>query len=103
VLPSAVTARVAVEAGISQGWHKWIGDKGELVTLDHYGASAPAPKLMEEFGFTVEHVIEKALSVIQKSQQQMKIAVAENHTRFPRKDQAFINLERVCQNHYVIT
>jgi transketolase len=76
VLPSAVTARVAVETGVSQGWHKWIGDKGELITLNHYGASAPAPKLMEAFGFTVGHVVEKALSVIQKSQQQMKIAVA---------------------------
>jgi len=66
VLPSAVTARVAVEAGISQGWHKWIGDKGAMITLDHYGASAPAPKLMEEFGFTVEHVVEEALAVIEK-------------------------------------
>ena len=66
VLPATVTARVAVEAGVSQGWHKWIGDKGELVTLDHYGASAPAPKLMEEFGFTVEHVVEKAMWAIIK-------------------------------------
>jgi transketolase len=66
VLPVSVTARVAVEAGVSQGWHKWIGYKGALVTIDHYGASAPAPKLMEEFGFTVEHVVEKALAVIEK-------------------------------------
>jgi transketolase len=57
---------VAVEAGISQGWHKWIGTNGALVTLDHYGASAPAPKLMEEFGFTAEHVVEKVLAAIEK-------------------------------------
>jgi transketolase len=76
VLPSSVRARVAVETGVSQGWHKWIGDKGELITLDHYGASAPAPKLMEEFGFTVGHVVEKALSVIQNSQQQMETTLA---------------------------
>jgi transketolase len=66
VLPDAVTARIAVEAGVSLGWHKWIGGKGTLVTLDHYGASAPAPKLMEEFGFTVEQVVEKALAAIEK-------------------------------------
>jgi transketolase len=67
VLPDSVTARVAVEAGVSQGWHKWIGNKGALVTLDHYGASAPAPTLMKEFGFTVEHVVEKALAATEKS------------------------------------
>jgi transketolase len=64
VLPSAVTARLAVEMGISQGWHKWVGLQGAIVALDRYGASAPAPRLLKEFGFTVEHVVEQALAVV---------------------------------------
>jgi transketolase len=63
VLPPTIKARVAVELGISQGWHQWIGDHGGLVTLDRYGASAPAGVLMKEFGFTVARVVEKALEV----------------------------------------
>lgn len=56
VLPSAVTARVAVEAGVAQGWHAWVGARGATVTLDRYGASAPAPRVFKELGFTAEHV-----------------------------------------------
>ncbi len=63
VLPAGVTARLAVEAGVSQGWHRWVGDGGATVTLDHYGGSAPAARLFKEFGFTVENVVEKALAV----------------------------------------
>jgi transketolase len=60
VLPASVTARIAVEAGISQGWDRFVGSAGEIIALDHYGASAPAPILFKEFGFTVENVVEKA-------------------------------------------
>ncbi|MBM2847628.1 MAG: transketolase, partial [Anaerolineales bacterium] len=56
VLPSEVTARLAVEAGVSLGWHRWIGDKGATVTLDRYGGSAPGGVLMKQFGFTAENV-----------------------------------------------
>ena len=63
VLPSAVTARLAVEMGVSLGWHKWVGLHGAVVALDHFGASAPAPRIIKEFGFTVEHVVEQALAV----------------------------------------
>ena len=52
--PSRV--RVAVEAGSSLGWHRWVGPRGGLVTLDRFGASAPAGRLMEEFGFTAANV-----------------------------------------------
>jgi transketolase len=52
--------RVAVEAGASLGWHRWVGPHGALVTLDRFGASAPAPRLFQEFGFTTEHVAETA-------------------------------------------
>jgi transketolase len=64
VLPSAVTARLAVETGVSQGWHRWVGPRGGLITLDHYGASAPAPKIMQEFGFTAENVVTQALKLV---------------------------------------
>jgi len=56
VLPPAVRVRVSVEAGIAQGWHKYVGDKGACVSLDHFGASAAGPWLMQEYGFTPDHV-----------------------------------------------
>ena len=60
VLPPAVRARVSVEAGIAQGWRSYVGDAGESVSLEHFGASADYQKLYEEFGFTAEHVVEAA-------------------------------------------
>lgn len=56
VLPSAVTARVSVEAGITMGWERWIGAKGSSVGIDRFGASAPAGELFKRFGFTAENV-----------------------------------------------
>ena len=60
VLPSSVKARVCVEAGSPYSWYKYAGDKGEIVAMNSFGASGPAPKLFEKFGFTVENVVEKA-------------------------------------------
>lgn len=60
VLPSAVRARVAVEAGSSMCWYKYVGLDGETVCIDHFGASAPAGVLFKEFGFTVENVVAAA-------------------------------------------
>ncbi len=60
VLPPDVRARVAVEAATSFGWHRWVGDHGEVVGLDRFGASAPAERLFEAFGFTVEAVVAAA-------------------------------------------
>jgi transketolase len=56
VLPPAVTARVAVEAGVAQSWHKIVGDTGEVVSLEHYGESADDKTLFQEFGFTPDTV-----------------------------------------------
>ncbi len=64
VLPTSVTARLAVEAGVSLGWHRWIGDKGATVTLDRYGGSAPGGVLMKQFGFTAENVADQALKLL---------------------------------------
>jgi transketolase len=60
VLPSAVKARVSVEAGIALSWHKIVGDAGRSVSLEHYGASAASEVLFEEFGITAEAVVAAA-------------------------------------------
>jgi transketolase len=60
VLPSSVKARVSVEAGIALGWREFVGDEGESVSLEHFGASADAATLFREFGFTPENVVAHA-------------------------------------------
>ncbi len=64
ILPPSVTARLAVEAGTTFGWERWTGDKGSVIGLDHYGASAPGNLVMQKFGFTVAHVIEESLALL---------------------------------------
>lgn len=64
VLPPSVVARLSVEAGSSQGWDRYVGDKGEMISVDDFGASAPGPIVMQQYGFTVENVYETALTVI---------------------------------------
>jgi len=56
VLPPRVSARVAVEAGIAQSWYKYVGDTGEIISIEHYGASADDKTLFREFGFTADAV-----------------------------------------------
>jgi transketolase len=67
VLPSAIRARVSIEAGIAQGWRELIGDSGVSISLDHYGASASAGHLFKKYGFTPENVVSAALSSIEKA------------------------------------
>jgi transketolase len=64
VLPSAVRARVSVEAGIAQSWQKFLGDHGRAVSLEHFGASADADTLYREFGITVDAVVAAATASI---------------------------------------
>jgi transketolase len=64
VLPPTVTARVAVEAGVAQGWERWVGEKGIVISQDRFGASAPYKVVYEKFGFTVENIIVKAQEVL---------------------------------------
>ena len=59
VLPE-VKAGLAVECGIAQGWEKYTGSDGKIISMHGYGASAPAPVMMEKFGFTVENVVATA-------------------------------------------
>lgn len=60
VLPTEVTARVSVEAGIAMPWYRWLGTHGRAVSLEHFGASAPYQKLYDEFGITVDAVVAAA-------------------------------------------
>ncbi|MGL5991747.1 MAG: transketolase [Plesiomonas sp.] len=64
VLPAAVTARVAVEAGIADFWYKYVGFGGRIVGMTTFGESAPAELLFKEFGFTVENVVAKAKEIL---------------------------------------
>jgi transketolase len=68
VLPPAVRARLAVEAASPLGWHRWVGDAGDVVAMEGFGASAPAKKLYEHFGFTGKAVAERAKAVLQRSE-----------------------------------
>lgn len=65
MLPN-VKARLVVEAGTSFGWYRWVGPEGAMITMDHFGASAPAERLAVEFGFTVENVLQKCRELLEK-------------------------------------
>jgi transketolase len=64
VLPPQARIRIAIEAGIPQGWHRYVGSNGEVVGLDHFGASAPFQTLYDKFGITAKTVVEKALALL---------------------------------------
>jgi transketolase len=64
VLPPSVRSRLAVEAGLPQGWHFYVGDGGDVIGLDRFGASAPGNVVMEKLGFTVDNVVQRALALL---------------------------------------
>ena len=66
VFPTVVTARLAVETGIEQDWERYLGPGGRFIGMTGYGASAPASALFKHFGFTAEHVVEQAKSLLGK-------------------------------------
>jgi transketolase len=66
VLPPKVTGRLAVEAGAALGWRRYVGDRGEVLSIDRFGASAPAPVLLKEYGLTVENVVARGRSMLQR-------------------------------------
>ena len=68
VLPRAVTARVSIEAGVTLGWQKYVGDGGVSIGVDRYGASAPGDVVMREYGFTAEHVARFARGLLHKAE-----------------------------------
>jgi transketolase len=66
VLPRSIRPRLAVEAGLPQGWHRYVGDDGDIIGIERFGASAPGNIVMEKLGFTVNHVVERSLALLGK-------------------------------------
>jgi transketolase len=64
VLLPSLDARLAVEAGVSQGWHRYVGDHGDVLGVERFGASAPGDVMMRRYGFTVENVCQKVLALL---------------------------------------
>jgi transketolase len=64
VLPGTIKARLAVEAGVTMGWERWVGDNGAVIGINRFGASAPAATVYQELGLTVESVVARALSLV---------------------------------------
>ena len=64
VLPAAVKARVAIEAGVTYYWWPFVGEKGKVIGIDTFGASAPAEDLFKEYGFTTDHVVSAVREVL---------------------------------------
>jgi transketolase len=69
VLPPEVTARLAVEAGVPQGWYRYVGSRGMVIGLTHFGASAPYEVLYDKFDLTAKHVVEKSLKLLEQDDQ----------------------------------
>ncbi len=66
VFPSDMAKRLAVEAASSFGWHRYTGLQGDIISIDHFGESAPAGALFKKYGFTIENVLEKAKGLLNK-------------------------------------
>jgi transketolase len=66
VLPPEIKARISIEAGVTLGWSKYVGDPGEMIGLDRYGASSPYQVAMEKLGFTAANVVERAKKIVMR-------------------------------------
>jgi transketolase len=69
VLPPEVGARLSVEAGVALGWERWVGDRGDSIALDRFGASAPGATVLAELGYNVENVTNRALALAERIKQ----------------------------------
>jgi transketolase len=66
VLPPQIKRRLAIEAGVTFGWYKWVTSEGDVIGIDRFGLSAPGEEVLNYFGFTVENVCSKARALIEK-------------------------------------
>jgi transketolase len=73
VLPKKVTARVSIEAGVGQGWERYVGAGGKIISIERFGASAPYKVIYEKLGLTVENIVAAAKSVIPKKKVVKKV------------------------------
>lgn len=72
VLPPSIDRRLAVEAGVSQGWERYVGDNGAVISIEKFGASAPGEIVMQKYGFSVENVCKTVLALLKKSKRSDK-------------------------------
>ena len=91
VLPNAVRRRVAIEMAASLPWYKYVGLDGAVIGIDTFGASAPAAKIIEEYGFTVENIVEKVKNIGYKDQCFFTCLMEKGH----------LGLLRMCLRHWV--
>jgi transketolase len=66
VLPPEVRARLSIEPGVALGWKRWVGDRGDSISLEHFGASAPGAMVLEQFGYTVDNVVARASALLER-------------------------------------
>ena len=64
VLPPGVKARLSVEPGVALGWAKWVGDAGDSISIEHFGASAPGSTVLEQFGYNLDNVVARAVALV---------------------------------------
>ena len=73
VLPPSVKARLAVEAGAAQGWHRYVGDTGDVLSVDRFGASAPGNEILQHYGFTVDNVCARAQMLLAERRRRLHL------------------------------
>jgi transketolase len=66
VLPPDVRARLSVEPGVELGWSRWVGDHGDSISIEHFGASAPGNTVLEHFGYNLDNVVARATALVQR-------------------------------------
>ncbi|HEY5296186.1 MAG TPA: transketolase [Gaiellaceae bacterium] len=66
VLPPTVGARLSIEPGVELGWSRWVGDRGDSISIEHFGASAPGEVVLEQFGYSLENVLARATAVLER-------------------------------------
>ena len=66
VLPPDVKARLSVEPGVALGWSKWVGDHGDSISIEHFGASAPGATVLEQFGYNLDNVVARATALLER-------------------------------------
>jgi transketolase len=66
VLPPDVGARLSIEPGVALGWHKWVGDHGDSISIEHFGASAPGATVLEQFGYNPDNVVARAAALLER-------------------------------------
>jgi transketolase len=66
VLPPDVRARLSIEPGVALGWSRWVGDHGDSISIEHFGASAPGPTVLEQFGYSLDNVVARAAALLER-------------------------------------